>query len=263
MSIVSHVRLVVLRPEEAGEGVVTKWAENLKANAERLNQMRKDIIKTEEDFLKLIAAESHPRWVQFVNPGFHSKSGADSAEIKGSHLANLKRAFRLFNRKLEKAFATEDGIPAKRFKEAVDEAKGDFSRGFAERTLPLTGDRLGGRGPAAIAGLWLVGDNRTDQYLRGGDDVLEGGAYKVVTQDSEPAFKAAITGRIIQAGADIIKMERAAATMARQNDLINHLVQNFVDPGLGLMPFATGALSHVDFIIADDELYLDIQVSTV
>ena len=263
MSIVSHVRLVVLRPEEAGEGVVTKWAENLKANAERLNEMRKALIKKEEDFLKLIAEESHPSWVPFVNPGFHSKSGANSDEVKGSHLANLKRAFKRYNRNLDKAFATEDGIPAKRFKESVDDAKGDFSKGFAARTLPLTGDRLGGRGPAAIAAFWLVGDKRVEQYLRGGDDVMQGGAFKICLQDFEPTFKAALTGRIIQAGADIIKMERNPATMTRQNGLMNHLVQSQIDPGLGITPFATGGLSHVDFIIANDELYLDIQVDQI
>jgi hypothetical protein len=254
---------VVLRPEEAGELAVTKWAEQLKAVAEVMNEKRKRRIKNAEAFQKLIAEESHPAWVPFINPGFHSKRGSNSDEIKGSHLANLRRAFRLYNRKLNDAFATVDGVPAKRFKDAVDNAKGDFSKGFAERTLPFTGDRMEGVGPAAIAGLWLVGDRRTDSYLRGGDDVFEGGPYKIVLQDSESAFKAALTGRIIQAGADIIKMERAAATMARQNGLINHLVQSFVDPALGLMPFAMGAPSHVDFIIADDELYLDIQVSQI
>jgi hypothetical protein len=175
----------------------------------------------------------------------------------------LKRAFKLYNRKLDKAFATEDGIPAKRFKESVDDAQGDFSKGFAERTLPLTGDRLGGRGPAAIAALWLVGDTRVEQYLRGGDSVMEGGPYKICLQDLESTFKAALTGKIIQAGADIIKMERDPATMARQNGLMNRLVQSLIDPALGLTPFATGGLSHVDFIIDNDELYLDIQVDQI
>lgn len=262
-TILSHVKLVVLRPTGADEKLVTKWSENLQANAERLNENRKQTISDEDLFQALIAAESHQTWTPFVNPTFHSKSGQDSTEIKGSHYANLKEAFELYNRKLDDVFAEVDGIPAKRFKDAVERAKGDFSRGIAKRTLPFTGDRRAGRGPAAIAAYWLIGDTRAEQYLRGGDDVLQGGPFRVARTDLGPAFKAALTGRIIQAGANIIKMERDPVEMTRQNDLMNSLVHGFVDPALGLESFATGGTSHVDFIIDNDELYLDIQVSAV
>lgn len=264
-TIVSHVRLVVLRPTQAGEKLVTRWSENLKANAERLNESRKEIISDEDAFQALIAAESHETWTPFVNPGFHSKGGANAEEISGSHYANLKEAYELYNRKLDDAFAEVDGITAKRFKDAVERAKGDFSRGIAKRTLPFTGDKRAGRGPAAIAAYWLVGDARSEQFLRGGDQTFEGqgGPYRVIREDLEPAFKAAITGRIIQAGANIIKMGPKPSVRIRQNDLMNSLVQGYVDPALGLEPFTTGGPSHVDFIKNNDELYLDIQVSTV
>jgi len=262
-TIVSQVRLVVLSPEEAVETAVTKWAEQLKSVAEVLNEKRKRRIKNAEAYQKLIAEESHEGWTPFINPGYRSKSGLDSAEIKGGHLANVKRAFKLYNRKLNRAFEKVDGVPAKRFKDAVDDAKGDFSRGVAERTLPMTGDRQEGLGPAAIAGYWLVGDKRTEQHLRGGDQVLAGGPYRIIRDDMDPAFKAALAGRIIQAGANIIKMERDLATRTRQNGLTNLLVQGFVNPALGLEPFGTGGPSHVDFIIDNDELYLEIQVSRV
>lgn len=260
-TIVSKVRLVVLSPEEADELTVTKWAEQLKSVAEVLNEKRKRRIRNAEAYQKLIAEESHEGWTPFINPSFHSKKGMDSAEIKGGHLANIKRAFKLYNRKLNHAFEVVDGVPAKRFKDAVDDAKGDFSRGFAERTLPLTGDRLEGVGPAAIAGYWLVGDKRTEQYLRGGDQVLAGGPFRIIRDDTDPAFKASLAGRIIQAGANIIKMARDPSTMSRQNGLTNLIVQGFVNPALGVDPFTTGGTSHVDFIVDNDELYLEIQVS--
>jgi hypothetical protein len=153
MSIVSHVKLVVLRPKKAGEMMVTQWAEMLKANAERVNEKRKEIIKNEESFQKLIAGVSHKNWAPFINPAFHSKSGANADEIIGGRNTNLKESYDLYNRKLDEAFAAVDGIPAKRFKDAVENAKLDYSKGVAKRTLPLTGDRLTGRGPAVIAAL--------------------------------------------------------------------------------------------------------------
>jgi len=263
MSIVSHVKLQVLEPQQAGEEMVTKWLENLKANAERLNEMRKAIVKDEESFQRLFAGASQKLWPAFINPAYLSKSGLDADQIIEGRLKNLKEAFELYSGKLDAAFATVDGIPAKRFKEAVERAREAFSKGIAKRTLPMTGDRRAGRGPAAIAAYWLVDDNRVEEYLRAGDDVLQGGPIRVCLPRTEAVFKTALTGRIIQAGAFIIKRERNAAEITKQNDQINHLVQSLVDPGLGLTPFATGGLSHVDFIVDHGELYLEIQVDQI
>ena len=261
--LVSHVKLQVLEPQEAGEEMVTKWVENLKANAERLNEMRKAIVKDEETFQRLFAGASQKLWPGFINPAYLSKSGLDSDQIIEGRLKNLKEAFELYSGKLDAAFATVDGVPAKRFKEAVERAREAFSKGIAKRTLPLTGDRRAGRGPAAIAALWLVGDNRVEEYLRAGDDVLEGGPYEICSPRMAPVFKAGLTGRIIQAGAFIIKRDRNPVEIAKQNDQINNLVQSFLDPGLGLNPFAAGGPSHVDFILDHGELYLEIQIDKV
>ena len=60
-----------------------------------------------------------------------------------------------------------------------------------------------------------------------------------------------------------MKRNYDTAVMAAQNARINHLVQNLIDPALGLTPFATGGLSHVDYILEDDQLFLDIQVDQI
>ncbi len=85
----------------------------------------------------------------------------------------------------------------------------------------------------------------------------------VTTPDQVPSFKAALIGRLTQAGAAIVKSSYNPTVMAAQNGRINHLVQSLVDPALGLMPFATGALSHVDYIRDHGQLYLEIQVNQI
>jgi hypothetical protein len=69
--------------------------------------------------------------------------------------------------------------------------------------------------------------------------------------------------RLVQAGVQIVKANYSAATMTTFNDLINHDVQSFVDPALGIVPFATGAESHVDYTRKGEELWLDLKVSRV
>jgi hypothetical protein len=165
--------------------------------------------------------------------------------------------------KLRYAFETVEGVAAKRFKDLVDMMKPMFARGISERTLPFTGTKLEGRGCVPIAAHWLVKDKRVLDWLRAGDNVLEGGPYLVTFPNQVPEFKAALTGRLIQAGAAIVKSNYDPIVMAAQNTRINHLVQSFVNPALGLMPFATGAMSHVDYIRDSDQLFLEIQVNQI
>ena len=51
--------------------------------------------------------------------------------------------------------------------------------------------------------------------------------------------------------------------ISAHNDRTNNMVQHFLNPGLGLNPFATVGPSHVDYIMEDDQLFLDIQVDRV
>jgi hypothetical protein len=69
--------------------------------------------------------------------------------------------------------------------------------------------------------------------------------------------------RIIQAGIRIIKSNFSAAVIAEENAQDNHLVQSLVNPALGLVPFATGAESRIDFITENNQLFLEIKVSQI
>lgn len=260
----SHVRLMVAIPETAPERMVEKWALGLVTYAEIINQNRKDRLPDETKFQERLATPSSEAYQGFVNPGFISKSDKVAGEITNDQGANLKNAFEKYAEKLDHAFEAVDGVPAKRFKEAVENAKRIYGKRTAQRGLPFTGSYLYGLGPATIAPLWLVNDPTVEGSLRAGDDVYEGGPFMICRPLVKSGLKAALTQRLIQAGSRILKAGLDPMVIAAQNDRINQLVQGFIDPALGLDSFTTGGLSHVDYIIGPaNALYLDVQVSQV
>jgi hypothetical protein len=127
----------------------------------------------------------------------------------------------------------------------------------------MTGFKDEGRGPASLAGLWLTGDQLVLRDLRSGDRVEAGGPFLICASQERSGFKSALVQRLIQAGAVILKAHLTDSVISAHNDRTNNLVQHFLDPGLGLNPFATGGPSHVDFTKENNQLFLEIQVDRV
>lgn len=243
--------------------VVQQWADGLKANAERINEKRKARIPNEEKFQARVAKISNLFYAPTMNPSFISRAGLKAGDIVIKQGANLRRSFRKYNERLDYVFATVDGVPAKRFKELVDLAQTDFSEGTAARLLPFTGVKVEELGPAPITVLWLTADPTTEDFMRSGDKILEGGPFLMTMLEKRSAFKAALAGRLIQAGAAIVRSNFDPMVIAQQNALTNSIVQGFVDPALGLESFTTGGASKVDYIMQNNDLYLEIKVSQV
>lgn len=262
-TIVSHVRLAVNMRESASARVVEQWAEAFKLNALRINEKRLLMIPNEETFQSRLAKTSSDKFAAFVNPAFTSESGLDGAEIVSKQSANIRESYLDYKEHLDWLFETVDGIPAKRFKEMIDRAREAFSRGVAKRNLPFTGVKVEQLGPAPIAARWLAGEAKIVGKLRDADKVLGGGPYMITQKKSRSAFKAGLLGRLVQAGAAILRANFSSAVLTAQNDQTNHQVQSMIDPGLGLVPFATGGESHVDYIVDHDDLWLDVQVTQI
>jgi len=259
----SHVELMATLPTNVVNRVVETWARTLKSESEDMYAKILERIPDLKRFVERLAQASHDGYAPSLNPGFTSKSDQPASEIQAAQASNLKRSYEKYAAKLQFLFGTVDGVGAKRFKELIDLMKQAFGSGVAERTLPFTGTKIEGRGCAPIAALWLVNDLRVLDWLRAGDKVKEGGPYLVTVVGQRTAFKTALNQRLIQAGAAIVKANYNATIIADQNARTNHLVQRFVDPGLGLTPFATGGLSHIDYITKDDQLFLDVQVDQI
>jgi len=255
--IVSHVKLSVSLPEGAPERITEKWAETLKNSADQIITGVRERFPDDVSFNSGLAEPAHKKFRDFVNPGYVSRAGSNQQGIRNSHLANIMRSFRKYRDSIESAFA--DG--AAWFKSQVDLGKEHFAKGVAKRTLLFTGTKREERGPAPIAALWLTADPITLGLLRKSDTVIEGGPYLISPETKKPGLKAMINQRLIQAGVEILKSGMDAAVIATQNQLTCEQIQGFTDPALDLIPFVAAGDSHVDYIVEDGNLYLDIQVS--
>jgi hypothetical protein len=243
--------------------MVDQWVDGLKSNAQRIYEKINARIPNSHRFENRIADPASIAFRPVLNPAFISKHGLAQGDLVTKQAANIKRSYDKYRRSVDYAFATVDGIPAKRFKDRIDAKREDFADGVADRTLPLTGVKIESAGPVVIAGLWLVNDSKVSDMLRAGDRVVEGGPYLITTLERRPDLKAILTQRLTRGGANILRADLTTSVISAVNAGTNGLVQGLVDPGLGLHPFATGGDSRVDYIAENGQLFLEIQVSQI
>jgi len=263
MTIVSKLVMPIDVTAQAPANMSELWVKSISDKAELINQRRLARIPDEETFLNMLADSAEQGYRNYPNPAFLSRHGLSAEDIATNQGANLKRSFEKYNESWQYMFETVDGVPSKRYKDKINRSKTAFGKGIAARTLPITGFKDEGRGPGPIAGLWLTGIQTVLRDLRSGDRVEKGGPILVCPAQDRSGFRTLLNQRLIQAGAIILKANLADTVIAAHNDRTNHLVQSLVDPGMGLMPFATGADSHVDFTKENKQLFLEIQVSQV
>ena len=261
--LVSKIVMPIDITQQAPESLSELWAAGISAKAEIINQRRLARIPDEETFLNMMADASEQRYRGFPNPAFLSRNGLVTDDIVANQGANIRRSFDKYNEAWQYMFETVDGVPAKRFKDKVARSKTAYGKGVAARTLPMTGFKDEGRGPVSIACLWLTGDQMVLRDLRSGDRVEAGAPIIICAPQERSGFKSALVQRLIQAGAVILKANLTDSVISAHNDRTNNLVQHFLDPGLGLNPFATGGPSHVDFTKENKHLFLEIQVDKV
>ena len=261
--LVSKIVMPIDITQQAPESMSDLWGKSMGEKAELINQRRLIRIPDEETYLNRLADSAEEKYRNYPNPAFMSRHGLNASDISANHASNIKKGFDKYNEAWQYMFETVDGVPAKRFKDKVARSKTAYGKGVAARTLPMTGFKDEGRGPVAIAGLWLTGDQTVLRDLRSGDRVEAGGPLLICAPQERSGFKSALVQRLIQAGAVILKANLTDSVISAHNDRTNNLVQHFLDPGLGLNPFATGGPSHVDFTKENNHLFLEIQVDKV
>ena len=262
MKIISHVILGLVYFEEMPSRIEEQWTDGLKTNAERMNQKRRHQISDQVAFQHKVADVSAKNYGQMLDPNFKSRAGLDKKAIVIKQQVNLRESFQKYHDKLEYMFATVEGEPARRFKERVDKMKHHYAVGALQKLLAFSGTKVEGRGPAAVAGLWLTNDPTCEGQISGKDQLLEGGPVLITKDEVKASFKAAVTGRLIQAGSAIVRAKFDPGVIKQQNDITNGVVNAFVDKDLNLVSFATGGASRVDYIHSEETtLVLEIQVS--
>lgn len=259
--VVSHVRLMVTIPIDVAKRVVDAWARGMKAEAEDMYAKMKSRVPSMDKFQSRVVGPAITAYSKYVNPNFISRSGKNEKTIKSGRAANLRRSYQKYLKKLEFYFETVDGVPAKRFKELIEKMKGSYGAGTVARTLPITGTKIEGLGAGPLALRWLTKDITIEEHLRSGDKILSGNPMLICRVVDAPAFRSALQGRLNQAGAEIIKADFNPVIRQEENDRTNRIVQMFVDPALNIVPFTTGGASRLDYIMVDEQPFLEIKVS--
>ncbi|MEK7449467.1 MAG: hypothetical protein AAB019_08285 [Planctomycetota bacterium] len=264
-TIISKVQLMIpLNLTHAPNHMVDQWQEGLKSNAARINIKRKLRIPDEATFKNRLAQPAATAWAPMIDQDFESRSGKGRGSIVAFQRTNLSDAFESYNSGLEHMFETVDGVEAKRFKERVDNARERYNRRVASRTLPFTGEKTIGKSVVSIAPLWLTRDPTVEGMLRAGDEILAGGPVNIVKEDPSglrPAFKAALAQFLLQSGVRIVMHNFNPTQIVKRNDQGNMIIAGF--QSADYTPFATGGDSHCDWVLIDDALFLEIQVSTL
>ncbi len=261
MGIISHVILMIARPEEMPPRVVARWKKHLKASATDIKAGIDKSMPDSDRYSSRIAEPSHRGYQAYVNKDFKSRSGLSRDEIMARHLDRSKASYKKYQDGINHIYEAVEGEPGKRFKEHVERAQGHYAEGAALIALALSGTKRDGLGPAPKAASWLTGDMKIVGAMAGGDEILEGGPFLVTTAEKAPGLRSVINQRLIQAGVIITDCANDLVIMKQQNDTTNETIQGFVDKKLKLEEFVTGGSSHVDYFIKDGLLFLDIQVS--
>lgn len=223
-----ELKLYVPVTWEAAGDMPDRWANGLKNAAEVINNRRIEKIPDDGTFISEMAIPANKGYAPYVPSGFVSKSDRSDDGIKGSHAKNVTTAFNFWNDKINRAFATVDGVVAKVFKDSVDAAKDRWALRVADKTLRFTGDKIRGRSVAPIAAYYLVGDERASGWIRP-SDFADGAPYNIAGTRERVALKAAIQQRIVQGGQMVSSQEYSSSALLGENTVNTSLLNKLRD----------------------------------
>jgi hypothetical protein len=218
-------------------------------NAARINAKRKLAVPTEQSFADKIADPASVGYQEIITGITTNRKGKSQQMIYNAQRYKLKNAFKHWAQKLDYMFATVDDVVAKRFKEAVTAAQNLWGAGASAGPLRATGTKLEGVGASVIAAYWLTAHKKAVGSIRGGTDkVVSGAPLNICVAGLANTLVSALTQNLTFSLIVAQQADLDPAILAVLNAKLNHIAQIFVDPGLGLVPFAPGAASHLDII---------------
>jgi hypothetical protein len=249
---------------EAKPKMASLWSTGLSNNAEKLFDRVNELIPNEEAYLSKIAEPALQEYRSLIDPSFVSRKGRGKDRITNAQAYKLKKGWLKFKRNKNYMSETVDGVVAKRFKDKVEAAKNNYAERVGETTLSLTGVRGVESGPVRTAIYWLSGDPKARGLMRTADREIQPSIPFCITWvDNKSTLRQVLNTNLIRSGIAILHSGVDAAVITDENTKLNHLIQTVVDPGIGLVPFATGANSHLDFVKEGGQLYLSVKVTQI
>lgn len=248
------IDLLAVGPDDVGE----YWANGMANSAPEIDKKRRHHIKDEDAYIARVADPSSKVWSKCFADDFISRAGLTKEEVTARHATNIAAAYDKYNDGLEAMFKDD----AKLFKQTLADGKKHYLKAVGKKLLAFTGTPSSGRGPAAIACLWLTNDNVIEGDMKSSYHVYAGGPFAITTREMASGFKSALNARLIQAGSIIVSANYGVTIMQRQNDITNNWINRSLDPDLNLVAFSTGGKSHVDYVMENKAtMVLEIKVT--
>jgi len=261
MAITIHYEGKFLIPTsvEAAADMPEKWANGLVNNAAIINDRRIAKIGDEGTFQTKIAGPSSTKFQPMIDDDFVSQSGRNASNIKRSQYKNLASSFNHWSDKLDLAFATVDGVVAKRFKDQVNNSKDNWASIMANKTLRITGDKIRGLYTPQAA-YWMTGDPLANQ-MTNGHTLLTGAPYDFTQGVLSQVFRAAVVNLLTQCAVMIIDADMLAAEITAQNTRLNALAQMFKDAAIDDFAEPDAApTSYLGYVYNDPDFLLHVRI---
>ncbi|MBI5780035.1 MAG: hypothetical protein HZA49_11365 [Planctomycetes bacterium] len=224
-----ELKLYVPATWEVSGDMPVRWRDNLKNAAPYMFDHLTAKIPDDGTFINQMATPANKAYRGLLNPAFVSRHGRTADGIGNAHAKNMGKRFSKWLANLSKSFAEVDGVPAKAFKDKIDNSIDNWAKEVADKTIRLTGDKIRGRGAAPIVSFYLAGDERAGGWIQPGD-FADGAPYNITSELERNSLKAAIQQRLIQGGMMVINSEYQDPAIVEQNTINAGLLTKLRDP---------------------------------
>jgi hypothetical protein len=263
------IRIPVPVVSQIPEEMTGYWLARTYQSAAKTYQGLRRKIKNVKDFQDKIAKPAFKNYVPFFPKDviFRGKfTGKKILELLREKLMKAKTG-RKYLANVKKTFQTVDGIPAKRFLDKLEGQGVLYGESLARHLIPFTGLKGVLKGLAPLAVLWVTGNQIFWKHWQHKPMIipeLKAQPIMVCAPERKADFSRALHNRLIQAGSRLTSTNWDQNLIRSENNLTNQLVNKYLDDEL--IPFSSGAESHIDFIIAGykagkPEPCLDIRVT--
>jgi hypothetical protein len=249
-SVLSHIRILIPKFNLIPFEEVKKWADRYYQRLSHVNAQRKKAIRTHKDFKEKIGQPTIDATNQFISPDFRSRSGLNHDAIIGKLKDKMldNATSRKYQEKLERAYRTIDGVPARKIKDKLDFGSNEYALKMTFGAWRFIGPIDGqGKGAVILAGEWLSGNSSTSQSLRDKDRIITGSPILITDSKRAGQLRRQLRNQLLRSGQNISEGHYSAQVIKQENDVANQLVREFTKDGIE--PFSNEGASHIDFVI--------------
>lgn len=249
MPVISHIQLKVplLDPPPPGlvESLIDAW---VKGNIQSIIKRQKHLKKAIPNIKAVIAKIIKPGLAKAkasIRPGYVNIHGIKTEELLSPSRAELEKWARQWLKK------TKLGLDPTRLIEAILHKAINYAKTMLQRVIPFRGYKDIVPGLARLAADWLTGKVSVLKLIPQ-EEIIKGEPIDIIKPGQTAKFRKAFTNQIVSVGSRIINLGYLAHTIKKGNAKINKLVSACTRPSL---------VPSVNFIIEDEQLFLEVQVS--